>query len=459
MGLDGRSVAGDVGLLQRRDHFRLDRGLRRRLGGAGVGRTGRQVALGRGDCLGPGDESLRFGGGRGFGGIGVGGAGRQVAFRFCDRFRARVCDLDLRLGDPPNAATAAARIAGGRGFLAAFLLRVVSAAAAGAEQPGEDAKSAARHLHLAAAGFDLRPRLLVAGHRLSVGRDEHRLSVREEPRHRVPAHPRPIADRTAVDMHPGRDAGRVKADAAVLHAHGDVADARGADVDEMGVDRLAFHVLRMFGHLPRPAAQHGVRLRRAVCRKNVDRLCRPRLAVDLPDDVEQVGVHLGRLVEPPVAAEPVQLVENRLVIDAVDHERERAGLIGVLVRQYDGPRVAVGDRRFGRVRDDPGRNECRSHRQLRRRPAAAGAHDHLETRQQTILPQHGATGGEAGGLCLPVPYAYALAGFSPAGPYATCRARVPRRAIFGPSHCDEHVTVRQKAICANDSPISRPFQS
>ena len=55
-GLDGRSVAGDVGLLQRRDHFRLDRGLRRRLGGAGVGRTGRQVALGRGDRVRPGDR-------------------------------------------------------------------------------------------------------------------------------------------------------------------------------------------------------------------------------------------------------------------------------------------------------------------------------------------------------------------------------------------------------------------
>ena len=76
-------------------------------------------------------------------------------------------------------------------------------------------------------------------------------------------------------------------------------------------------------------------------------------AIDFPDDVEQMRVHLGRLVEPPIPAEPVQFIEHRLVIDAVDHKGERTGFVGVLVREDDGPRVAVGDRRLGRVRNEP----------------------------------------------------------------------------------------------------------
>ena len=209
----------------------------------------------------------------------------------------------------------------------------------------------------------------------------------------------------------------------------------------MGVDRLAFHVLRMLGHLARPPAQHRVGLRRAVGGENVDRLRRSRLAIDLPDDVEQVGVHLGRLVEPPVATEPVELVEDALVIDAVDHEGERAGFVGVLVRQNDGARVAVGDRQFGRVRDEPSRNERRGDPKLRRRPAAAGAHLHPVTRQQTILPRHGATGGEAGGLCLPFHTHTLWPGSVPPAPTRPAE-RASRRAVFGPSHCDDNATVR-----------------
>src|SRR5277367_3991596 len=101
----------------------------------------------------------------------------------------------------------------------------------------------------------------------------------------------------------------------------------------------------------------------------------------------------------------------------------------MLVRQGDGARVAVRDRRFGRVRDEPGRHECRGYGQLRRPPAAAGAHVYLAARQQTTLPQHSATGSETGGLCLPIPYAYALAGLSPAGPTRPAE-RASHRALF-----------------------------
>ena len=137
-------------------------------------------------------------------------------------------------------------------------------------------------------------------------------------------------------------------------------------------------------------------MRRPVCGENVDRLRRPGFAINFPDDVEEMRVHLGRLVEPPIPAEIVELIERPRVIDAIDHEGERAGFVGVLVREGDGPRVAVGDRRLSRVWNKPSDRERRRHRQLRRRPAAARADAHIETRQLPILPQHAKTDGEDG---------------------------------------------------------------
>ena len=381
-----RSVAGHVGLLQFCNRLRLDWRRRRGLRRAGVSRPGRQIPLGRRHRLWPGIGRLRLRDRRRFGGAGVSGAGGQVALGLGDRLRPDIGDLDcrhLRL-HLRAAASAAARVAGRRHrrrrFLAAGLFGVVGAAA---EQPGEEPanSTAARHLHISAARFDLGSRLFIARHGLPVGRDEYGLPIGEQTGQRVSAHLRPISDRPAVDMHPRGVAGRVEAHAAGLRAHGDVANARRADVEKMRVDRLALHMLRMLGHLSRPPAQHRVGLRRTIAGQDVDRLGRPGLAIDLPDDVEEVRVHLGRLVEPPIPAEPVQFIEHRLVIDAVDHEGERAGFIGVLVREDHGPRVAVGDRRLGRVRNKPGERKRRRHRHVRCRSAAAHALAQVKTRQ------------------------------------------------------------------------------
>ena len=144
----------------------------------------------------------------------------------------------------------------------ARFLGVVGAAAEHAREPCEEA-AAARRLDLAAALLDLGLRQIVARHRLAVRRDEHRLAVGEEARQRLAAHPGPVAHRAAVDVDP-REALRIEPHAALLHPHRDVADAPGTDVLEVGVDRLAFHVLRMLGDLPRPSPQHRVGLGRTV---------------------------------------------------------------------------------------------------------------------------------------------------------------------------------------------------
>ena len=128
-------------------------------------------------------------------------------------------------------------------------------------------RPAARRLgDRAAARFDFGARLFVSRQWLAVARDEHGLAVREQSRQRVAAHPRPIADRTAVDMNPGCGPSGVEADAARLHPHRDVAYRPCPHVQEMRVDRAAFHMLGMFRHLPRTATQHGVGLRRSIAR-------------------------------------------------------------------------------------------------------------------------------------------------------------------------------------------------
>src|SRR3984957_7698460 len=108
-------------------------------------------------------------------------------------------------------------------------------------------------------------------------------------------------------MDPRSHPGRIESDPAGLLAHGDIANAPGADVEKMRADRLALHVDRMLGHLSRPPAQHRVGLRRPVAGEDVDWLRRPGLAIDLPDDVEQVRVHFVRLFYLPIPTEPVQL--------------------------------------------------------------------------------------------------------------------------------------------------------
>ena len=154
----------------------------------------------------------------------VGGPGRQVALGFRDRRRSGVGDLHASAA----ADSAAAPAATAPPMTASW---PPLSSASSSPPPRAPNSQANRPPPLAvwicaAARLDLGLRQIVARHRLAVGRDEHRLAVREEPRQRVAAHARPVAHRAAVDVHPGRDAGRIEADAALLHPHRDVADAR-----------------------------------------------------------------------------------------------------------------------------------------------------------------------------------------------------------------------------------------
>jgi hypothetical protein len=181
----------------------------------------------------------------------------------------------------------------------------------------------------AALGEDLGPRLLVAGERLVVGRQVHRLpsgnSAMSCPRvMRGQARTLP-ASRCTKEW----SGVRIEADAAVLEAHSDGAHPRHVDVRKVEIERLAGHVLAELGDGARAPPQHGVGLGRPIGRNDVDRLARADRAVDLPDDVEEARLHLGRLVGAPVAQEPVQLLEPALVVIAVALEGDRGVFLGV----------------------------------------------------------------------------------------------------------------------------------
>ena len=135
----------------------------------------------------------------------------------------------------------------------------------------------------------------------------------------------------------------VVADAAVLQAHGDGAHAAHVDIGQAEIHGLAGHVLAVLRDAARSPPQHGIGLGGPVGREDVDRFPGADLPVDFPDDVEQARVHLGGLVDPPIAQEPIDLVQRVLVVAAVAPEGDGRGLVRVRMQEAQGAGVAVGD--------------------------------------------------------------------------------------------------------------------
>jgi len=75
---------------------------------------------------------------------------------------------------------------------------------------------------------------------------------------------------------------------------------------------------------------------------HVNRIGRPGRLIDLPQQVEQMRVHIGRTILPPVAEDVVQLLQAVLVVDAVPLEDDRRLLAGVDMVDLERP-VAFRD--------------------------------------------------------------------------------------------------------------------
>ncbi len=108
-----------------------------------------------------------------------------------------------------------------------------------------------------------------------------------------------------------RTGARIIADAADLVAHADAAQLGQGNAGNVEVHRAAKHVLALLGNagVGGTRTQHGVGCRRTISGDDGDILARTGGAINLPDQVEQARVHLGRLVTAPVPQENIQLLQ------------------------------------------------------------------------------------------------------------------------------------------------------
>ena len=90
-------------------------------------------------------------------------------------------------------------------------------------------------------------------------------------------------------------------------------------------------MLTVLGDAAAAVAQHGVRLRRAIAADHLNRFLGADLVADLPDQIEEVRIHVGRLLAAPIPQEPIELLQRFIVIAAGALERDADVLAGVHV--------------------------------------------------------------------------------------------------------------------------------
>ena len=187
-----------------------------------------------------------------------------------------------------------------------------------------------------AAALDVGAGQLIALHRTAIGGQVDGTSIREHPGELIVGHARPVTDAAGVEMDEGRSRGRVEADAAALQAEPGGADLLQRHVRDVEVHRVAEHVLAEARHAGRAAAEHGVGGGGAVGGDDLDRLLAVDVAVDFPEDVEQMPIHRGRVLAAPVAEEVIDLLERLFVVAPVALEGDGEVFVGMGVVEGEG---------------------------------------------------------------------------------------------------------------------------
>jgi hypothetical protein len=113
---------------------------------------------------------------------------------------------------------------------------------------------------------------------------------------------------------------------------------------------VAEHVLAETRYAAAAPPQHCVGLRRSIAADNFNRLLRIGFALYFPNQVDEVRVHAGLFATPPVAQEPVKLLQRALVVTPVALVRDRDVFAGMKMMHRNGSRIALGDRVLQRLR-------------------------------------------------------------------------------------------------------------
>ena len=203
---------------------------------------------------------------------------------------------------------------------------------------------------VAAALFDLGAGKLIALQRVAVGGNMHGAAVREYADQLIVGHARPVTDAAGIEMDEGRSRCRIESDAAALQAEPGEADLLKRHVRNVEIHGVAQHVLAEARHARRTAAEHGVGGGGAVGGNDLDRLLAVDVAVDFPEDVEQMTIHRGLFLAAPVAEIVIELFQRLFVVTPVALEGDGEVFIGMGVVERKG----AGFVQRGRIMDRSG---------------------------------------------------------------------------------------------------------
>ena len=95
-------------------------------------------------------------------------------------------------------------------------------------------------------------------------------------------------------------------------------------------------MLAKTGHARRSAAEHGIGGGGSVGGNDLDRLLAIDVAVDFPDDIEQMPIHRGLVLAAPVAKEVIDLLQRVFVVAAVALEGDGEVFVGMGVMEGEG---------------------------------------------------------------------------------------------------------------------------
>ena len=136
----------------------------------------------------------------------------------------------------------------------------------------------------------------------------------------IMVHPRPVTDAAGVEMDERRAGGRIETDAAALQPQPGIPDLLERDARNEEIHRMAEHMLAEARDARRAATEHGVGGGRAVGGNDLDRLLAVDVAIDFPEDVEEVTIHHGLVLGTPVAEIVIELLECLFIVAPVAFE-------------------------------------------------------------------------------------------------------------------------------------------
>ena len=260
--------------------------------------------------------------------------------RFWSRWPSRRCGHDGRRG---------LLVLDGDGS-AALIFLVVGLAAP--EQRGEQAGLLADGCGVVAiaALLDVGAGEFITLQRTTIRGQVDGAAVGKHPGQLIMGHARPVTDAAGIEMNERRSRGRIEADAAALQAKAGGADLLERNSGDEEIHRVAEHVLAVASHAGRTAAEHGIGGGGAVGGDDLDRLLAVDVAVDFPEDVEQVTIHRGLVLAAPVAEEVIEFLQRLFVVAAVALEGDGEVFVGMGV--VEGKRAGFVQR--GRVLHRPG---------------------------------------------------------------------------------------------------------